>query len=58
MNAAEVTAFVGLGSNLGGPVAQVREAIRERKANEAGELWLRRLRDEAYVEIRLDAEPI
>ena len=28
------------------------------KATEAGELWLRRLRDEAYVEIRLDAEPI
>jgi peptidyl-prolyl cis-trans isomerase SurA len=38
--------------------AKAREAIRERKANEAGELWLRRLRDEAYVEIRLDAEPI
>ncbi|MGB5464587.1 MAG: 2-amino-4-hydroxy-6-hydroxymethyldihydropteridine diphosphokinase [Sedimenticolaceae bacterium] len=29
MNAAAVTAFVGLGSNLGKPVAQVREAMRE-----------------------------
>ena len=29
MNAAWVTAFVGLGSNLGGPIAQVREAMRE-----------------------------
>ncbi len=29
MNAAGVTAFVGLGSNLGGPIAQVREAMRE-----------------------------
>jgi peptidyl-prolyl cis-trans isomerase SurA len=38
--------------------AKAREAIRERKATEAGELWLRRLRDEAYVEIRLDAERI
>lgn len=33
-----------------------QEAIRERKANEATELWLRRLRDEAYVEIRLGKE--
>jgi peptidyl-prolyl cis-trans isomerase SurA len=38
--------------------AKARAAIKERKATEAGELWLRRLRDEAYVEIRLDAEPI
>ena len=38
--------------------SKAREAIQERKATEAGELWLRRLRDEAYVEIRLDAEPI
>ena len=38
--------------------AKAREAIRERKATESGELWLRRLRDEAYVEIRLDAERI
>ncbi len=29
MNAAGVTAFVGLGSNLGEPIAQVREAMRE-----------------------------
>ncbi len=32
---------------------KAREAIRERKAEEAIELWLRQLRDEAYVEIRL-----
>lgn len=31
-------------------------AIKERKANEAIELWLRRLRDEAYVEVRLEQE--
>ncbi|MEQ1637394.1 MAG: peptidylprolyl isomerase [Methylococcales bacterium] len=30
---------------------QVRDAIRERKIEEETELWLRRLRDEAYVEI-------
>jgi len=30
-----------------------RDAIRERKAAEEGELYLRRLRDEAYVDIRL-----
>ncbi|WP_341326469.1 peptidylprolyl isomerase [Methylotuvimicrobium sp. KM2] len=30
---------------------QVREAIRKRKIEEETELWLRRLRDEAYVEI-------
>jgi peptidyl-prolyl cis-trans isomerase SurA len=33
---------------------KAREAIRERKADEAIDLWLRRLRDEAYVEMRLD----
>ncbi len=33
---------------------RAREAIRQRKAQEALEAWLRRLRDEAYVEIRLD----
>ena len=32
---------------------KAREAIRERKADEAIELWLRQLRDEAYVEVRL-----
>jgi len=32
---------------------KAREAIQERKAGEAIELWLRRLRDEAFVEIRL-----
>jgi peptidyl-prolyl cis-trans isomerase SurA len=34
--------------------AQARESIRARKAQEAIDLWLQRLRDEAYVEIRLD----
>jgi peptidyl-prolyl cis-trans isomerase SurA len=34
--------------------SRAREAIRDRKAVEATELWLRRLRDEAYVEIRLE----
>ena len=33
---------------------QVREEIRKRKIEEETELWLRRLRDEAYVEINLD----
>lgn len=33
---------------------QAREAIRARKAAEATELWLRRLRDESYVEIHLE----
>ncbi|MCG6863759.1 MAG: peptidylprolyl isomerase [Chromatiaceae bacterium] len=32
---------------------KAREALRERKADEAVEIWLRQLRDEAYVEIRL-----
>jgi len=33
-----------------------REAVRERKAEEATEQYLRRLRDEAYVELRLQVE--
>lgn len=33
---------------------QVREEIRKRKIEEETELWLRRLRDEAYVEVNLD----
>ncbi|MDD5461143.1 MAG: peptidylprolyl isomerase [Methylococcales bacterium] len=32
---------------------QVRDAIRKRKIEEETELWMRRLRDEAYVEIHL-----
>ncbi|TCO82794.1 periplasmic chaperone for outer membrane proteins SurA [Plasticicumulans lactativorans] len=32
---------------------QVREALYKRKVEEEWDLWLRRLRDEAYVEIRL-----
>jgi peptidyl-prolyl cis-trans isomerase SurA len=32
---------------------KAREALRERKADEATEQWLRQVRDEAYVEIRL-----
>lgn len=31
-----------------------RTALRNQKSEEAIELWLRRLRDEAYVEVRLD----
>ncbi len=34
--------------------SRAREAIRTRKAKEATDLWLRRLRAEAYVEVRLD----
>jgi peptidyl-prolyl cis-trans isomerase SurA len=34
--------------------AEAREAIRKRKAAEEFDLFLRRLRDEAYVEIRLE----
>ena len=33
--------------------AQAREAIRQRKIEEETQAWLRRLRDEAYVEYRL-----
>jgi peptidyl-prolyl cis-trans isomerase SurA len=33
--------------------AQAREIIRDRKREEEAELWLRRLRDESYVELRL-----
>lgn len=33
---------------------RVRDEIRKRKIEEETELWLRRLRDEAYVEINLD----
>lgn len=37
---------------------QARDAIFKRKVEEETELWLRRIRDEAYVEIRLpEAEP-
>jgi len=33
---------------------RAKEALRLRKAEEAKQLWLQRLRDEAYIEIRLD----
>ena len=33
---------------------QIREVIRKRKIEEETELWLRRLRDEAYVEVFSD----
>lgn len=36
--------------------AKAREAIMERKREEANQDWLRRLRDEAYVELRSDDE--
>jgi peptidyl-prolyl cis-trans isomerase SurA len=35
--------------------SQVKNAIRKRKIEEETELWLRRLRDEAYVDIRFNA---
>lgn len=35
---------------------QAREEIFKRKVEEETELWLRRIRDEAYVEVRLGAE--
>lgn len=35
--------------------SQAREAIRRRKLDEARENWLREMRDEAYVEYRLDS---
>jgi peptidyl-prolyl cis-trans isomerase SurA len=35
---------------------KARQAIRDRKAKDAMELYLRRLRDEAYVEVRLQDE--
>lgn len=34
--------------------AQIRQALRERKAEEAYDNWLQELRDRAYVEYRLD----
>jgi peptidyl-prolyl cis-trans isomerase SurA len=34
--------------------AKARAAIRKRKIEEEYQAWLRRLRDEAYVEYRLD----
>jgi peptidyl-prolyl cis-trans isomerase SurA len=33
---------------------RIRDEIRKRKIEEETELWLHRLRDEAYVEIDLD----
>jgi peptidyl-prolyl cis-trans isomerase SurA len=36
--------------------SSAREAIRRRKLEEAREAWMRRLRDEAYVEYRLELE--
>ena len=33
---------------------KAEEALRRRKAEEATEIWLRQLRDEAYVDLRLD----
>jgi peptidyl-prolyl cis-trans isomerase SurA len=35
---------------------KAREAIQKRKAEEATEVWLRQLRDEAYVDVRLDGD--
>jgi len=33
---------------------QARQALRERKADEAYQDWLRQLRDRTYVDLRLD----
>ena len=33
---------------------QARQALRERKADEAYQEWLRQLRDQTYVELRLE----
>jgi peptidyl-prolyl cis-trans isomerase SurA len=33
---------------------QARQALRERKSDEAYQQWLRQLRDETYVELRLE----
>ena len=33
---------------------QARNALRDRKADEAYQEWLRQLRDSTYVELRLD----
>lgn len=37
---------------------KAREALQRRKAEEATEDWLRQLRDEAYVEVRLEDETL
>ena len=36
------------------PRLQARQVLRERKADEAYQDWLRQLRDQAYVELRLE----
>ena len=33
---------------------QARQVLRERKSDEAYQEWLRQLRDQSYVEVRLD----
>jgi peptidyl-prolyl cis-trans isomerase SurA len=33
---------------------QARNALRERKSDEAYQEWLRQLRDQSYVELRLE----
>jgi peptidyl-prolyl cis-trans isomerase SurA len=33
---------------------QARQVLRERKSDEAFQQWLRQLRDQAYVDLRLD----
>jgi peptidyl-prolyl cis-trans isomerase SurA len=38
--------------------AHAREIIRNRKREDETELWLRRLRDESYVELRLDSSRV
>ena len=36
--------------------AELRAALRDRKADEAYEDWLRQLRDSTYVDLRLERE--
>lgn len=35
---------------------KAEDAIRQRKGEEATEIWLRQLRDEAYVDLRIDTD--
>jgi len=35
---------------------KAQDAIRQRKGEEATEIWLRQLRDEAYVDVRIDSD--
>ena len=51
----EVKARRSHDNTLAAQQAQARKQIRERKTESAFQDWLRRLRDEAYIELRLDS---